>query len=210
VDIYIDESGDLGFTQQSSEYFVMAALVPCNTLPIQRCFKKIRQQKMKKKMKQVPELKYNNTPPEMKRRIFRCLASCDLDIAYLILHKRQVPLHIRDKHQIIYNYLAASLVSKITACYGTFDPVNVIIDQSLYGLQKEHFDDYLAYKMLEFPDNGIADRSRITIMHVDSQAEPCIQAVDFIAGAIHRKYRSDETTHYDLIREKMILERVLP
>lgn len=210
VDIYIDESGDLGFTKKSSEYFVIAAIIPRNTLPIHRCFKKIRQQKMKKKMKQVPELKYNNTPPEIKRRIFQCLASCDLDIAYSILHKQQVPFHLRDKRHVIYNFLSASLVSKITACYGTMDCVNVIIDKSLYGLQKEHFDDYLTYKMLEFPDNGIVDRSWITIMHVDSKTEPCIQAVDFIAGAVHHKYRSDEKTHYNMVQEKMILELTLP
>lgn len=161
-------------------------------------------------MKQVPELKYNNTPPEIKRRIFKCLASCDLDLAYLVLLKRQVPFHLRDKHQVIYNYLAASLVSKITVCYGTMDPINVIIDKSLYGLQKEHFDDYVTYKMLEFPDNGIANRSQISIMHVDSKRETCIQAVDFIAGAVHYKYRSDETIHYDLIQEKMILELDYP
>ena len=206
MDIYIDESGDLGFTQQSSEYFVMAALIPHDTLPIQRCFKKIRQQKMKKKMKQVPEFKYNNTPSEIKRRIFRCLASCDLDIAYSILHKKQVRHHLQDKRQVVYNYLAASLVSKVASYYGTAESVNVIIDKSLYGLQKEHFDDYVTYKMLEFPDNGVADRSQISITHVNSKTEPCIQAVDFIAGAVHHKYRSDETTHYHLLQEKMIIQ----
>ncbi len=206
VDIYIDESGDLGFRPTSSEYFVMAALIPRDTLPIHRCFKKIRQQKMKKKMKDVPEFKYNNTPPEMKRRMFQCIASCDVDIAYSLLRKRQVRSHLQDKHQIVYNYLAASLVSKITAYYGTTGPVNVVIDKSLYGLQKDHFDDYLTFKMLDFPENGIGDKSLISIRHVDSRTEPCIQAVDFIAGAIHHKYRSDDTTHYDLIQEKMIFE----
>jgi len=31
----------------------------------------------------------------------------------------------------------------MTTCYANPEPVNVIIDKSLYGLQKERFDDYL-------------------------------------------------------------------
>lgn len=88
--------------------------------------------------------------------------------------------------------------------------VNIIIDTSRYGLQNEHFDDYLTYKMLEFPDNGIVNRSWVTSMHVNSRAEPGIQAVNFIVGAVHHKYHSDETTHSDMVQEKIILELVLP
>lgn len=206
VDIYIDESGDLGFSSASSDYFVMAALIPHDSLPIQRCFRKIRQHKMKKKMRDVPKFKYNNTPQEIKRRIFQCISSCNADIAVSLLRKRQVRPHLHDAHQIVYNYLAASLVSKITTCYANPEPLNVIIDKSLYGLQKERFDDYLTYRMMDFPDNGIAHKSQIQIRHVDSCSEPCIQAVDFIAGAVHAKYRSHDTTHYDMIYKNIILE----
>jgi len=88
VDIYIDESGDLGFSSASSDYFVMTVLIPHDSLPIQRCFRKIRQHTMKKKMRDVPEFKYNNTPQEIKRRIFPCISSCDDNIAVSLLRKR--------------------------------------------------------------------------------------------------------------------------
>ena len=55
-------------------------------------------------------------------------------------------------------------------------------------------------------DFKVADRSQISITHVDSKTEPCIQAVDFIAGAVHQNYRSDETTYYHVLQEKMIIQ----
>jgi hypothetical protein len=38
VKIYIDESGDLGFTERSSPYFLIAALIVHDPLAIRRCF----------------------------------------------------------------------------------------------------------------------------------------------------------------------------
>jgi hypothetical protein len=63
VKIYIDESGDLGFTGRSSPYFVIAALIVHNPLTIRRCFAKIRRNKLKKKYKKLPEFKFNNSGP---------------------------------------------------------------------------------------------------------------------------------------------------
>jgi len=64
--------------------------------------------------------------------------------------------------------------------------------------------------MMEFPDNGIARERQIQIRHVDSCSEPGIQAVDFIAGAVCAKYRSNDKAHYDMIHEYIILEMDCP
>lgn len=41
------------------------------------------------------------------------------------------------------------------------------------------------------------------IKHVSSKSNAGIQAVDFVAGAIHRKYRNDDSKFYDIISEKI-------
>jgi len=43
------------------------------------------------------------------------------------------------------------------------------------------------------------------INHVSSDGNNGIQAVDFIAGAIHRKYRNDDNSFYKLIKDKIDL-----
>ncbi len=59
--IYIDESGNLGFSKKGSKYFVISAIV-INDEETQKKFKripkKIRQRKLKKSLKKQSELKH--------------------------------------------------------------------------------------------------------------------------------------------------------
>lgn len=147
--IYIDESGDLGFTERSSPYFVIAALIVHDPLAIRRCFAKVRRNKLKKKYKELPEFKFNNSGPVIKKRILACIASADVDIAYSVLRKEQVYLHLRSNHQIVYNYLTASLISHIIQRFHDGSRVEITVDKSLNGIQREAFDQYLVYKTFE-------------------------------------------------------------
>ena len=40
------------------------------------------------------------------------------------------------------------------------------------------------------------------IIHVDSRREPCIQAADFVAGAVHRKYREEDDWLFCIIEHQ--------
>lgn len=200
--IYVDESGDLGFGQKASRYFVLAALVVWDEQTIRRCFKKIRQRKLKKSLRDVPEFKYNNTKGLIKNRILQCIADCNLDIAYAVLRKDQVHSRLRDKQQIVYNYLAGSLISSITNQYAIEGCIYVCMDKSMYNLQRDLFDDHLAYRMF---DNGVpcaTPLDQLVIEHVDSRTEPCIQAADFAAGAVHQRYRENNDIYYNIIEPK--------
>jgi len=205
VKIYIDESGDLGFSRQSSRYFVIAALIPHDELKIRRCFKKIRQNVMKKSVKEIPEFKFNNSLPKVKNRIFKCFAGTDLNIAYLYLRKDQVPPNLQDRHQQVYNSMTCSLVAGIVSHYNLTNPVEIVIDKSLYGIQRDLFD----HDLRDGIQNGIKpcalSEDQIGIRHVDSASDLCIQAVDFIAGAVHEHYRNDGGIYYPLIEDKVVI-----
>ena len=72
-------------------------------------------------------------------------------------------------------------------------------------IQREAFDQYLVYKTFE--KNQATDLAAIPIEieHADSKNEPCIQAADFIAGALHYYYRTDDDTFSGIINEKVTL-----
>jgi len=205
VKIYIDESGDLGFTGRSSPYFVIAALIVHDPLTIRRCFAKIRRNKLKKKYKELPEFKFNNSGPEIKKRILNCIAAADVDIAYCVLRKEQVYPHLRSNHQIVYNYLTGSLISHIVQQFYDGGPVEITVDKSLNGIQREAFDQYLVYKTFEKNLGIDLTAIPIEIEHADSKNEPGIQAADFIAGALHYYYRTDDDTFSGIIDEKVTL-----
>ena len=207
VDIYIDESGDLGFNRESSSrFFVVAALISPESLPIQRCFKKIRQNDLRKEIKELSEFKFSNSNESIKRRVFKCLNACNISIAYSYFWKEEIGPHLNGNHQNLYIDLNVSLISKIPVHSSGFKFINLVIDRSLYGRKKSDFDAGVISGILNHPGNGIDDADQISIKHVDSKSESCIQAVDFIAGAINRKYQLDETEYYDKLKDKMILE----
>lgn len=79
-------------------------------------------------------------------------------------------------------------------------PVKIIVDKSLYGVQRENFNDYLEGRI------GRSSLAEIDVIHVDSRQCPCVQAADFLAGAIVRNYKSNDNSYYLKIKPRIILE----
>ncbi|MDO8840809.1 MAG: DUF3800 domain-containing protein [Methanocalculus sp.] len=205
MEIYIDESGDLGFGPQASAYFILAAIIIRDDQKMRRCFKKIRQNKLKKSLRDVPEFKFNNTKGVIKRRIMECISESDLDIAYALLRKSQVKPQLKGKQQAIYNYISGHLVSSIARKYDHDSLMEIYIDKSTYSFEREVLDQYLSYRLLDNGDQSVPSSDNIIIKHVDSRNEPCIQAADFVAGATHQMYRDNTLEHYNIIERKVLI-----
>lgn len=205
MDIFIDESGDLGTNiERSSKYFVLAALISQDKTPIQRCFKKIRNT-LNKSKKEIPEFKFAQSNKTIKRRVFHCLSSNDFSIAYSYFCKEEIHPHLNGNSNL-YVELNEFLISQILEHENNDEEINLVIDKSLNGTQQSKFNCELTLKVMENPGIEIYDPERISIAHVDSKRDVCIQAVDFIAGAIYSKYHSNEPEYYNQIKDKMILE----
>lgn len=197
MQIYIDESGSI--VGLDGPYFILAALILTDNLQIERCIKKIRKKKIKKRYKETSELKFHSSDDVMKRRIIECIGKTNNDICYAVLHK-----HERSEvdPQTIYNNVCKQLVYGIINNYGVSGQVEVIIDKFLYGAQRTAFNEYMADR------SGItvpATLGEIKVTHVDSKACPFIQAVDFVAGAINRKYRDNDDLYYQKIQHRIVL-----
>lgn len=181
MEIYLDESGNLGRlgarASKVDPYFVIAALIVRDDLPIKRCIKDIRRRKIKKKYKVRSELKFSNSDETIRRRILECVGRTDNDIAFALLRKYQVDEDLRDKPQVVYNYLCKQLLYRIVTKYELGGTINIIVDRSLYGVQRENFNDYVEGRI------GVRLPARIEVSHVDSKQCPCVQAVDFLLQA---------------------------
>jgi len=201
--IYLDESGDLGFGPRASKHFILAAVIARNPSEVGRCIKRVREQRLPKKYKQIPELKFHNSSQTIKERVLDCMARTDTDIAYAVLRKHQVYERLKNKQKILYNYIVGSLLLKIITEYQIEGKAKVIVDKSLYGLEKDHFDNYLTWKTCM--GNHLEDLNvePPDIIHVDSRSDRCIQVADFVAGAISHKYSSGEDHYYDKIKSRI-------
>ena len=61
----------------------------------------------------------------------------------------------------------------------------------------------MLYMFLDEADNTGKFRPKIDIEHIDSTSEPCLQAVDFVAGAVFSKYEWEDDRCTDIIKEKI-------
>lgn len=190
--IYLDESGNLGFSEKSGEYFVVAGLCCEHEKTVNRCIKKVRTGLSKKYTK--TEMKFSNSSDVTRRRVLDCIAKMDISISYLAVKKEWIHHHLRDKKHIIHNYMFGQLLTNILN-NNPISSTSIIVDKFL---PYDEIDDFNEYINLKIPVPG-------NIKHVSSQSNNGIQAVDFAVGAIHRIYRNNDDTFYNIISEKIDL-----
>lgn len=192
--IFIDESGDLG--KDGSKYFTIVSMSVTDIIPVRRIIKKARQRLVKKKLKQIVEIKANNSSPGIKKKVLKSLASCDCSISAIVIPKSKMSNEILDHKDKLYNHLCSLLFSHITL---DTDILKIVVD-------KKHSNRLLREDLSHCIRSKISQRtSRITIdiRHVDSFSSLELQAVDFVAWAVNRKFTHGDSEYYDLIKEKV-------
>ncbi|MFB3765280.1 MAG: DUF3800 domain-containing protein [Methanotrichaceae archaeon] len=197
--VYIDESGNLGGlgpkAAKDDLYFVLAVLVAREEIPILRCIKGVRQT-LRKKYKVKSELHFRESDNPSKRRILECVAKTNNDIIYAFLRKDRTDLlrpYLGKEIQALYNDLYMQLLYRVFQKYEIEDITEIVIDRFLYGEAQEKLNRYLE-------DGLVAD---LNISHLDSKQCPTLQAVDFIAGAVRRKYMDSDDFYYNKFQNKI-------
>jgi hypothetical protein len=192
--IFIDESGDLG--QYGSKYFSIVALSTQAVDNLNRIIKRVRQRKLRKKLKELPELKANSADDPIRKIVLRKVAQLDCSISVVVVPKSMVREDLFRHKEKLYNYLCGLLFKHITL---SVESVDITIDKKHNNrLLREDFNQYIERKI----------RSRVTgvkvmIRHLESHTSNALQAVDFVAWAMNRKFSFDNSTFYDLIVSKI-------
>ena len=198
IHIYLDESGDLGFNSQSSNHIVIALLITKSPFKIERCIKRIRQRKLKKKLKELPEIKFNKSDELIREKTLKCIANEPIDIAYIILDKNRLNPDMQHHKQEIYNLITGYLLRCLP--YENSTTSKLIVDKRIFNkVIRADFDKYIKQKAA----------FKVDITHENSESNKCLQAVDFIAGAIFRKYESGDSRYYNIIKDRIKVSKPL-
>jgi len=209
--VYIDESGDLGFSPRSTRFFVIAYLnldYPFETeILMKRLLKRLHQRR--KYARGCNELKYSNSKDTVKQIVLGKICQCDLKIGLVVLEKTKVHRKLRRNRTKLYNYIIVDKVlRKILPELNSTDRLNVIIDRSLSRPSRKAFNDYLREKAswlltVEWGQPNQIVLSNIEVQHRDSQREPCLQATDFLAGACFHKYEHNDDCFFQIIENRV-------
>lgn len=89
VSVYVDESGDMGFTDKASEFFTIGYAFTVNRFPqkenktIKRVLKNINASRKKK----IPEFKFSSNTDEIRKKFLKTVNKLDVELGVFVLVK---------------------------------------------------------------------------------------------------------------------------
>lgn len=204
--IFVDESGDLGFSSRSSKWFVVTLLLTSHHRKIEKCVKKVHGG-LRKKERNVRELHAYHERDATRKRILGLISNVeDVQILCVILNKTKVYTRLQDQKSVLYNYVTNILLDRMNSSgvLGGVQDIDICIDQKETNkFMNDHFVRYLRQATSTWKQN------RVDIRLAHSQNEKCLQAIDFVSWAIFRKYERGDYDFYNIIQNKIVDENFL-
>ncbi|MFH0816569.1 MAG: DUF3800 domain-containing protein [Methanobacteriota archaeon] len=199
--VFVDESGDLGFSEKSTKYIVMGAMATHEPLKVARIVRRVRERHLCKHRRYVPELKFSESSDTVKAALLKMLAEHEGEMWYVYLQKRDIPRLSKYPEKHMYNTLATEICKHIVKLPER--KIIVKLDKALEKKDRERLKSHI----LEDMENTLLKLGRLSIdlqiEWVYSESEPCIQLVDFVCGAVFRKYEYGDSLYFDLIKHKV-------
>ena len=186
--IVIDESGDLG--SKGTTFFAMAAIVMIRPRHLKPAYKLIHKGSF--------EQKWYNSSNEERTTLFQMMKTCQFNAVCSVINKNH-PLSKKNLYgNPLYEMMVRQVVSDALSVLQCKD-VNIYLDRSRFITEKR-FIEIVAEECKKsganLKDAGLKD----------SQSNPCIQLVDFIAGASHAKCEHDDKM-LEILSEKISVAR---
>jgi len=192
--VYIDESGDLG--QYGSRCFTLAAVIVDEPKKLSRIIKKLRQRKLKKSIKQLHEIKANNSNRMIREYVLGKVKDAECEIYAIVVQKEKIMDKLFTVKDRLYNYLCGILLTNLGITQGKL--VIVIDKKHTNTLIRRDFDDYVSKKLKESARDLL-----IEITHKLSHTSNELQVVDFVAWCIERNFHAGDDTYYNIIKDKI-------
>lgn len=199
MQIYIDESGDLG---KSGRYFVIAALVFTESKGIKRIKNLVRNCCVrfgKSQGQTLDELKgFDLSFSNRQNFLSRLTSVSDFRISYIVADKNYLhPKLLTDKN-ICYNYLASYLLAPILQ--NVKEDVHIVLDNHTTKVASiNSLKDYI--KIQAYTDWGFSDN--LIINYGDSRNYKNLQAIDVVANTILGYYHLKKHHMFDLLKNTL-------
>lgn len=204
LEVFIDESGDLGFSEKSTKYFVVAYVVTNNALPIRTRISRLKKNMNNKHKGSIAEFKFGRDAELTRTRALSEICNCDFELGLVVIDKSYVKSSLRNDPPLLYRYLVVNYV--VTSLVNAYDltTIRFVVDKSLNSKGMQAFDSYLANKLSwrQEMEKGHS-MPQVEIIHEQSAADSCLQVADYCAGATFARFERLDSTYYDLIRSKI-------
>ena len=150
--IFLDESGDLGFSKRSSKWFLFTIAMIHDSRVLEKIIKKV-WRGLKKKHKKLGELHAYHEKDITRSRVLKKLSKVDdLKVFCIILNKKKVHIDLQNQKNYLYNFTANMLLERLHSkeVLQKNEPINLFIDRKDTKKQlRENFLNYLTHSMVK-------------------------------------------------------------
>ena len=209
--VFVDESGDLGFGQGSSKYITIGALIATHPETVDRIPLRIRKRRLKKSLRQKPELKFHNSSPEVRRSVLRMIMALpEVSIASMIVNKTGMPDGLGRRPESFYDRVCGELLADIIVAQGGRCAYHVVFDARPHNRSASYdFGGHIEEVVeRELSRAGVLP-THIEVSVIDSHNSGGLQVADFVVGSIQRKYARDDPSYYRAIAPAIVIEKRL-
>ena len=209
IHVYIDESGDLGFSQKSTRYFISSFVFVREKAGINAQIRKLLKTLHRQGRYTGSELKFTNSNSSVKSLCLQRFSEYNFEIGLIVIEKIKTAQRLREIPNILYNYIIVhNVIWSLLSLLESNERLVINIDKSLSKSNREAFNDYVQNKAnwvwrQELGHSSNLLPNQVKCNHVDSEKEPLIQLADYICGATFQKYERNNSNYYDIIREKI-------
>ncbi len=193
--VLVDESGTL--PDPKDKFIVLAGIrferIKEATNLISRILKSLRQRKIK-----IKEIKFYYAGERTKRQILSGIISAGFEIFTIIVDKKRRKIPDIPEN---FSLLVSELINEVYF-WQPEKKLKIIIDRHFHRrIDEENFDNFLW--------KSVKKDLSYSIQHVGSQQNFIINLADFVAGAILAKYNKNNVQFYDIIKENILLEKIV-
>lgn len=211
MEVFIDESGDLGFTAKATKFFVVAYLWIRDTPPFRDDLRWLYLRLTRRHRYFHDELHFSQSNDSVRRKGLQLICRTDAcNFGIIVVNKRWIrrsSSFYGDAHGIYRYVVVHNIMNSMIPKLEYKERLNVIIDKSLPQSQRELFKEYAELKGYYVSQrDGRKDifyRTRLKISHRNSKYEPCLQASDFLAGAEFQRFERKNYAYHNIIKDKM-------
>lgn len=198
VYIFLDEAGNLDFSQAGSAYFVLTSVSARRPFP---CFGELDSYKHDC-LEYGLNTQYFHCADDnrhVRKRVFDIISAnvVDMRIDCMVVEKRKTGLALREPERFypeMLGYLLKYVVSKeLEAGAGE---VIVITDTIPVNKKRQAVEKGVQSALAKMLPRGMKYR----ILHHESRSHYGLQVADYCCWAIHRKLQTGQTMHYDQIK----------
>jgi len=203
VDIFLDESGDLGFsTQRCSKYFVVCALATPDVKAMSRLPRRVRD---KVGIGNCPEMKFSKSQDPLRRTVLEELSRSECGIVWGAMDKQSAQ-HTNRRDNELYCEICSKVLCEAFRRVNA-RRIHVVLDRrSNRKDNRDELDDYIASALHTCHSGYFVPEYEIS--HFDSARTQCLQVCDFVTGSIFQMLERNDTKYSDIISEKIIFGKI--